>query len=107
MDKSVNTSAANVCAFCELSPCAKMRSLTFTHFFEARTGTIGKQMISPKSDFSKIISPTPTTLDRTPSDYAGLVVVAVFRISSKHVGIIRSLATRRTLGIPIEIVKVY
>ena len=43
---------------------------------------------------------TPTTLDQTPSDYAGLVVVAVFKISSKYVRIIRSLATRRTLGIP-------
>jgi len=45
---------------------------------------------------------TPTTQDQTPSDfdYAGLVVVAVFKISSKYVGITRSLATRRTLGIP-------
>jgi len=33
-------------------------------------------------------------------DYAGLVVVAVFKISSKYVGITRSLATRRTRGVP-------
>jgi len=33
-------------------------------------------------------------LDQTPSDYAGLVVVAVFKISSKYVGITWSLATR-------------
>ena len=62
--------------------------------------TIGKQRISPKSDLKKIFLPTPTTLDQTPSDYAGLVVVAVFKISSKYVGIIRSLATRSTLSIP-------
>jgi len=45
---------------------------------------------------------TPTTQDQTPSDfdYAGLVVVAVFKISSKYVGITRTLATKRTLGIP-------
>jgi len=39
-------------------------------------------------------------LDQTPSNCVGLVVVAVFKISSKYVGIVRSLATRRTLGIP-------
>jgi len=46
--------------------------------------------------------PTPTTPGQTPSNsnYVGLVVVAVFKIGSKYVGITRSLATRSTLGIP-------
>jgi len=54
--------------------------------------TIGEQMISSESDFLKRILPTPTTQDQTPSDfdYAGLVVVAGFKISSKYVGITRS-----------------
>jgi len=58
-----------------------------------------REQVSPKSDFLKRFLLTPTTQDQTPSDsdYAGL---AVFKISSKYVGIIRSLATRRTLGIP-------
>jgi len=57
--------------------------------------TVGEQKISPKSDFLKRFLPTSTTQDQTPSDfdYAGLVVVAVFQISSKYVGITRSLAT--------------
>jgi len=64
--------------------------------------TIGEQKISPKSAFLKRFLPTPATQDQTPSDfdYAGLVVVAVFKISSNYVGITRSLATRRTLGTP-------
>ena len=63
--------------------------------------TIGEQ-VSPKSDFIKRFFPTPTTQDQTPSDidYAGLAVVAVFKISSTCVGITRLLATRKTLGIP-------
>jgi len=58
-----------------------------------------REQVSPKSDFLKRFLLTPTTQDQTPSDsdYAGL---AVFKISSKYVGIIRPLATRRTLGIP-------
>ena len=51
--------------------------------------------------FLKEFLPTPTIRDQTPSDfdYAGLVVVAVFKINSKYFGITRSLGTRRTLGI--------
>ena len=86
--------------FARLSPCAKMRSVTLTYFFVAQTVTIGKQRIIPESDFLKEFLPTPTNLDQTPSDYPGLVVVVVFKISSKYVGITCSLATRWTLGIP-------
>jgi len=56
--------------------------------------------MSPKSDFLKEFLPTPITQDQTPSDFDGLVVVAVFKISSKYIGITRSLATRRSLGKP-------
>jgi len=73
----------------------------FLHNRAATLATTGEQ-VSPKSDFIKRFLPPPTTQDQTPSDfdYAGLSVVAVFKISSKYVGITRSLATRRTLGIP-------
>ena len=77
--------------------------------------TIAEQKIIPESDFFvrlfflitfffliRLFLITPTTQDQTPSDfdYAGLVVVAVFKTNSKYVGITRSLATRRTPGIP-------
>ena len=70
----------------------------FLHNRAATLATTGEQ-VSPKSEFLKRLLLTPTTQDQTPSDsdYAGL---AVFKISWKYVGIIRSLATRRTLGIP-------
>jgi len=45
VDKSVNTSAAHVC---ETSPCAKMQSVTFTHFFVGQTVTIS---VAPAGDF--------------------------------------------------------
>jgi len=88
--------------FATLCPCAKTQSVTLTHLFVAQTVTTGEQKISPESDLFKEFLPTPTTPGRTPSgsNYVGLVVVAVFKIGSKYVGITRSLATRRTLGIP-------
>jgi len=89
------------------------RFLSFSEFFQgkfwgflhnrvATLVTIGEQKISPKSDFLKEFLPTPITQDQTPSDfdYADLIVVAVFKLRSKYMGITRSLATRRTLGIP-------
>jgi len=96
VDKSVNTSAAH---FARLSPCAKTQNVMLTPFFVAQTVTIGEQKISPRIFFKGFL-PTPTTPGQAPSDYADLVVVAVLKISSKCVGITRSLATRRTLGIP-------
>ena len=74
----------------------------FLHNRVATLVTIGEQKISPTSDFLKEYLPTPITQGQTPSDfgYAGLVVVAVFKISSKYIGITPSLATRRTLRIP-------
>jgi len=74
----------------------------FLHNRMATLVTIGEQKISPKSGLKKNFLPTPITQDQTPSDFdnAGLVVVAVFKINSKYIGTTRSLATRRTLGIP-------
>jgi len=74
----------------------------FLHNRVATLVKIGKQKFSSESDFLKDILPTPATQDQTPSDfdYAGLVVVAVIKISSKYVGTTHSFATRRTLGIP-------
>ena len=63
------------------------------------TVTIAEQSIIPESDFFKLIFTDPdsqiTLVDKTPSDsdYAGLVVVAVFKISLKYVGISRPLAS--------------
>ena len=85
--------------FARLSPCAKALSVTLTHFFVAWTVTISEHRISLESAFWKEFLPSLTTLDQPPSNYAGLVVAAVFKISSKYVGIICSLATRRTLDI--------
>ena len=41
--------------FVRLSPGAKLQSVTLTDFLEAQTVTVGKQRISPNSDFFKII----------------------------------------------------
>jgi len=92
VDKSVNTSPAHICAFYETKSLCK----------NAETVALGKQRINRSRTFKQKFLPTPTTLDQTPSTsaYAGLIVVAVFKISSKYVGILHSLATRRTLGIP-------
>jgi len=74
----------------------------FLHNRVATLVKIGEQTISPKSGFLKEFLPIPITQDQTPSefDYTGLIVVEVFKISSKYIAITRSLATRRTLGIP-------
>ena len=84
--------------FARLSPCAKTQSVTLTRFFVEQTVTNRRAEDQNGVGLLKEFLPTPTTLDQTPSDYSGLVVVAVFNISSKYVVIIRSLATR-TLGI--------
>ena len=57
---------------------------SFLHNRVAKLVTIGEQKISrSKSDFLKEFLPTPIIQGQTPSDfgYAGLVVVAVFKIS--------------------------
>ena len=88
--------------FARLSACTKTQSVTLTHFFVAQTVTISKQRIALESDFFKRYFTHSKYPDQTPSDsdYAGLVVVTVFKISSKYVGITHSHATRRTLGVP-------
>jgi len=82
VDKSVNRSAAYVCAF-SASLCKNAKCDGYA-LFVAETVTIGKH--SPKSDLKKKCLPTPTTLDQTPSDYSGLLVVAVLvqKMLEKH-----------------------
>jgi len=68
VDKSVNTSAAHVCAFCETKSLCKNAKCDPYAFFVAQTVTIGKQRISPKSDLKKIIFThfDYSTVDQTP-----------------------------------------
>jgi len=49
VDKSVNTSAAHVCAFTRLSPYAKTQSVTLTNFFVTQTVTTS---VATAVDFS-------------------------------------------------------
>jgi len=46
VDKSVNTSAAHVRAFCETKSLCKTQSVTLTYFFAAQTVTIGSDGVS-------------------------------------------------------------
>ena len=87
--------------FARRSPCAKMQSVTLIHFFCGTNSHNRRAEDHPGVGFFQEFLPTPTTLNKTPSDYdyTGLGVVAVFKVSSKYAGITRSLATR-TLGIP-------
>ena len=100
VNKSVNTTVAHIYAFCETKPlCINAivwRLRTFSWHKQS-------QSASRRSDrswifFLIIFLSTPTTLDQTPSDYPGVVVVAV--LIQNYVGITRSLATRRTRGTP-------
>ena len=90
---SQSTPAQRIFAhFVRLSTGAKTQSVTLTDFFVAQTVTIGEQKISPKSDFFKIIftdsdCSRPNSL-RLPRPGSGS------SISSKYVGMTRSLATR-------------
>ena len=84
--------------FERLSPCAKTRSVALADFFVAQTVIIGGQKISPKSYIflnnftdSYYSRPNSFRLHRPGSGSS---------ISSKYVGITRSLATRKKLGIP-------
>jgi len=91
--KSVNTSAALVCAFCETkSLCKNAKCDAYTLFCGTNSHNRRAEDQPGVGFFKKEVLPTPTTLDQTPSDNAGLV--AVFKISSKYVGITRSLAKR-------------
>jgi len=70
VDKLVNTSAAHVCAFARLSPCAKTESVMLTHFF-CGTNSHNRQAEDQPGVrvFLKDFLPTLTTLDQIPSDY--------------------------------------
>jgi len=84
--------------FVRLNPCAKTQSVTLADFFVAQTVTIGEQKISPKSDIFKRIF--TDSYYSTPNSFRPPRPGSVNSISSKYVRITRSLATRRTLGIP-------
>jgi len=84
--------------FVRLSPCAKTQNVTLTHFFVAQTVTIGEQKISPKSDIFKIIF--TDSCYSVPNSFRLARPGSGSSISLKYVGITRSLATRRTPGIP-------
>ena len=103
VDKSVNTSAAHVCAFWETkSLCKNAKCDAYALFCDTNSHNRRAEDRPWVGFFLKEFLPTPTTLDQTPSDYnyAGLVVAAVFKISSKYVVITRLHARGRTLGLP-------
>ena len=77
----------------------KVNSEGFLHNTVATLVTIGSRRSARSRIFWKEFLPTRTTQNQTPSNYAGLIVVEVFKISSKYVGITCSLAAKRTLGI--------
>jgi len=65
-----------------------------THFFVAQSYLTSRGP-DRSQIFKKEFLPPPTTINQTPSDYAGLIMAAVFKISLKYVGIMCSLPTRR------------
>jgi len=80
VDKSVNTSTAHVCAFCETKSLCKNAKCD-AYALVAQTVTIDKHRTTPKLDLKKHFLPTPTTLDQIPSVFQDFVQnwkVAVF-----------------------------
>ena len=77
MSKSVNTSAAHICTFCETKSLCKntvwrLRTFCGTNSHNQRAEDQPEVWV-----FSKEFWPTQTTPDQTPSNYPGLAVVAV------------------------------
>jgi len=85
--------------FVRLRPCSKRQSVTLTDIFVAQTVTIGGQKIKPESDL--FLSFTDSDYSK-PNSFRLLLPRpgSGISISSKYFGTTRSLATRRTLGIP-------
>jgi len=91
VDNSVNTRAAHVCGFCETKYLRKNAKCNGYASFCGTNSHNRQAEDQPEVGIKKKNLPTPTTLDQTPSDYAGLVVVVMFKINSKYVGITHSL----------------
>ena len=78
VNKSVNTTAAHICAFCETkSLCKNAKCDAYGHFGGTNSHNRRAEDQPEVGYFFKEFLPTPTTLDHTPSEYTGLVVVAV------------------------------
>ena len=74
VNKSVNITAGHICTICETKSllCDAYGLFRGTNNHNRRTED------QPEvGNFFKEFLPTPTSLDQTPSDYTGLVVVAV------------------------------
>ena len=102
VDKLVNIRAAHICTVCHtMSLCKNAKCDAYTPFSGTNSHNWRAENQTGVGLFIEFL-PTPTTPGQTPSGsyYVGMVVVVVFKIGSKYVGITRSLATRRKLGIP-------
>jgi len=78
VSKSVNTTAAHICAFCETKSLCKNAKCDAYGLFRCTNSHNWRAEDQPEVGyFLKEFLPTPTTLDQTPSDYPDLVVVAV------------------------------
>jgi len=78
VDKSVNTTAVHICAFCETkSLCKKAKCDAYGLFRGTNSQNRRAEDQQEVGYFFKEFLPTPTTPDQTPADYPVLVVVAV------------------------------
>ena len=78
VNKSVNTCAAHICAFCETKSLCKNAKCDAYGLFRGTNSLNRRAEDQPEVGyFLKEFLSTPTTLDQTPSDYPSLVVVAI------------------------------
>jgi len=77
VNKSVNTTAAHICAFCETKSFCKNAKYDAYGLFRGTNSHNRRTEDQSEVGYLKKILPTPTTVDQTPSEYPGLVVVAV------------------------------
>ena len=77
LNKSVKTTAAHICAFCETTSLCKNAKYAAYGIFRG-TNSHNRRADQPEVGyFLKEFLPTPTTLHQTPSDHPDLVAVAV------------------------------
>jgi len=78
VNKSVNTTAAHIYAFCDTKSLCKNSKCDAYGLFRGTNSHSWRAEDQPEVGyFLKEFLPTPTTLDQAPSDYPGLVVIAV------------------------------
>ena len=78
VNKSVNTTAAHICAFCDTKSLCKNAKCEAYALFRGTNSNNRRAEDQPEVGyFFKEFLPTFTTLEQTPSDYPGLEVVAV------------------------------